>query len=208
MEASTAGTAGTSSASDLAIEAPRYLWETWYRNRVWVRPDGEVVAALRRGVGRAAGTVPQMWPFYRHLSTDGRGSRSLDAEHLALSLIGVHQQSKSVAMHVPGVGVGEAAYRLSRQDDVSPQAVERRFAAAATATSLGEVGVHLRGLITQLRGPGIGLDYTQLVRDLVSWQDPERQGIVRRHWGADYYARRNGSPKKADAPTTTTDTED
>jgi CRISPR system Cascade subunit CasB len=64
--------------------------------------------------------------------------------------------------------------------------VDRRFAAAATATSLSEVAVHLRGLVTQLRGLS-GLDYTALYDDLRGWQNAESRARGRRRWGSHYF---------------------
>jgi CRISPR system Cascade subunit CasB len=159
---------------------------------------GADLAALRRGIGREPGTVPEMWPYYTALSADGRLSARLRAEHLALTLFAVHQQSQRQPVHRGGVGLGTALLKLRERDKSSAAAVDRRFGAAATATTLSEVGHHLRGLITQLRGVTSqpGLDYTQLVDDLYRWQFPDGQARVRRRWGSQYFA---WSPK-ADAP--------
>ena len=100
-------------------------------------------------------------------------------------------------MRASFIGVGTALQALRRSEKFSPEAVDRRFSAAATATSLGEVAAHLRGLITQLRAIGQGLDYDLLVRDLVNWQNPERRVGVRRRWGGQYFIavpRADGEP--------------
>ncbi|MGI5133170.1 type I-E CRISPR-associated protein Cse2/CasB [Pseudonocardia sp. CA-107938] len=149
--------------------------------------DGAVLAALRRGIGREAGTVAAMWPYYQHLNERGEVTRVLRAEHLVLTLFGVHQQSKRQPMHRAGVSVGAAMARLRGSDRFSTDAVERRFAAFATATSLTEAGTHLRGLVTQLREIDQVMDYTALLTDLVHWQNPERAGEVRRRWGLQFF---------------------
>jgi CRISPR system Cascade subunit CasB len=140
-----------------------------------------------------------MWPYYTTLRGDGTVGSSLRAEHLTLTLYAVHQQSQSASVHSPGVGVGAAALRLKGSGKFSPEAVDRRFHAIATAITLAEVGVHLRGLITQLRGIGQPLDYDRLDRDLHDWQDPARQPAVRRRWGGQYYTEKP-RPKKAAGP--------
>lgn len=161
-----------------------FLWE-----RSSQPPPGEVLAALRRGIGREPGTVAAMWRFYTRLDETGRLSPHLRAEHLALCLFGVHQQSKVRVVHVEGDGLGAAMRRLRQSGRYSEDAVDRRFGATATASSLPEVAVHLRGLITQLRAlEQPGLDYNRLFWDLVNWQDPERVHRVRRAWGAGYFA--------------------
>lgn len=166
-------------------------------------PPGADLAALRRGIGRQPGAVSTMWPFYATLTEDGRLTPLLFAEHVALTLFAVHQQSRTRPAHRVGVGVGTAVRALRDSDRFSVDAVDRRFAAAATATSLTEVGVLLRGLVTQLRGIDAdpGLDYTRLTWDLRDWQDPERLVRVRRRWGAQYFAwRADRAPEEPAAP--------
>ncbi len=167
-----------------------YVWEQRFhpvRRGETGGIDGAVLAALRRGIGREPGTVPPMWPYYRELNEAGTVTRRLRAEHLTLTLFAVHQQSQLRPVHQRNVGVGTAMAALRRSDRFSAPAVERRFAAFATATSLAEASTHLRGLITQLRQVEQGLDYTRLMHDLVTWQDPDSVGAVRRRWGMQFF---------------------
>lgn len=171
----------------------RFYWQRHTDGQGNWGKDGSVpgadLAALRRGIGREPGSVPAMWQYYTTLTEDGALSKSLRAEHLALTLFAVHQQSQRQPIHREGVGLGSAMLALRRDQGSSPEAVDRRFAAAATATSLSEIAHHLRGLLTQVRGltPQPGLDYSQLFRDLWLWQSPERITRVRRKWGAQYF---------------------
>ena len=179
-----------SAGSVTATRMPPY-WRRLLNDRgEWRRegPPGEDLAALRQGIGRHAGTVPVMWRFYTTLTAAGRETEALRAEHVALTLYGVHQQSQHRPMHRAGVGVGTALLALRRSGKFSAQAVDRRFAAAATATSLDEASVHLRGLINQLRVIDQPLDYDRLMRDLRDWQFPDRVAQVRRRWGSQYFA--------------------
>jgi CRISPR system Cascade subunit CasB len=169
-----------------------WYWEKYIDDEGrWIRadrtPEGGDLAAMRRGLGRTAGSVPQMWPFYESVASHANSPR-LDAEHAALSLYGLHQQSQRDPMHKPGAGLGEALRRLKACEGVSEESVARRFNAAATATSVEELVAHLRGLVTQLRGKKIALDYSQLREDLLSWTSPTGQAWVRRHWGMQYHA--------------------
>lgn len=164
-------------------------------------PGGADLAALRRGIGKEPGTVPQLWPFYTTLSFDGRLSHALRAEHVALTLFAVHQQSQRLSVHQRGAGLGQAARRLRDSGKFSPEAVDRRFAAAATATSIAELAVHLRGLVAQMRSlnPPPSLDYTALFRDLRQWQRPDLAPRVRRRWGSDYFVHRQAPESGADS---------
>ncbi len=191
-------------------ETRSHYWQRYTSGNGTWRTDrepapGAHLAALRRGIGREPGDVPAMWPFYTTLRADGSVSDHLHAEHLALTLFAVHQQSQAAPVHRVGVGVGTAIRALRLDGKFSAEAVDRRFGAAATATTLGEVAHHLRGLITQLRGikPQPGLDYTRLVADLVRWQHPDRQAWVRRKWGSQYFVWTPGPSDPGDTTATT-----
>ncbi|GLY68777.1 type I-E CRISPR-associated protein Cse2/CasB [Amycolatopsis taiwanensis] len=185
----------TSTEANTEARPARHFWERVVaEDGKWRATEGGAptaeLAALRRGVNREPGDVAEMWPFYTTLRSDGTLSEALRAEHLALTLFAVHQQSVARPMHAAGIGLGTAIRALRESTKFSPDAVDRRFSAAATATSLNELGMHLRGLIGQLRvmdRPGQPLDYTQLFRDLRDWQRPENQARVRRRWGSQYF---------------------
>lgn len=169
---------------------------------------GAELAALRRGIDQEPGSVPAMWSFYTTLREDGALTTWLAAEHLALTLFAVHQQSLPQPVHRQGIGLGHAVLKLRSSGKFSPEAVDRRFAATATATSLTELAHHVRGLISQLRGvtPQPGLDYTRLFTELRSWQYPESQSRIRRRWGAQYFIRTPPSATPAQDTTPAPDT--
>jgi CRISPR system Cascade subunit CasB len=163
----------------------------WERNHKRDVPDGADLAALRRGIGREPGSVPAMWRYYTTLDSEGKLTARLRAEHVALTLYSIHQQSIPTSMHQLNQGLGRALLELRRSDKFSPAAVDQRFGAAATATSLDEAAYHLRGLVRQLRQLPQGFDYTALWQDLTAWQYPDRIGRVRRQWGAQYFLGRD-----------------
>jgi len=117
---------------------------------------GADLAKLRRGLGREAGSVPDLWRFYRvivpeQVATAGSWrTPALDAEHAALTLFALHQQGRDVSMHKDGEHLGSALLKLRRSDQFksNPEALDARVGAAATATSVAELVFHLRSLIT------------------------------------------------------------
>lgn len=163
-------------------------------------PPGEDLAALRSGLGQPAGSVIALWPYYA-TETDGELTPELVAEHGALALYGLHQQGQKRPMHKKDVNLGAALRRLRDSEKYLDSALDRRVEAAATATSVPALLYRLRGLVTQLRGQAIPLDYDQLVRDLRQWSQAERRQWVRRRWGLAYYARgdQNGSGENGSA---------
>ncbi|WP_371792328.1 type I-E CRISPR-associated protein Cse2/CasB [Streptomyces sp. NBC_01471] len=165
------------------------------------RPPGEDLAVLRRGLGRPAGTVLEMFPFYTCPVDDfaarrGEVSAEQEAEHIALALYGLHQQSQDRPMHRDGFSLGRAMLELRRHDRTSDEAVDSRFQQAFSATSTAALQLRLRGLITQLKDIKQPLDYNRLACDIHDWDRPGSRSRVRRRWGLDYY----GWTQKATAP--------
>lgn len=179
---------------------PAFYWSRYTNgDGRWKRkegPPGAELAALRRGVNRNPGDAPEMWRFYTDWSDGPELSPAMRADHLALTLYAIHQQSRSKPMHAEKVGIGAAVRQLRHSGKVSEEAVDRRFAAAATATSLDELAMHVRGLVRQLNDISQPMDYTRLYWDLRNWQDADKRADVRRQWGAQYFRTK---PKPADS---------
>ena len=108
----------------------RYFWDRHTdgdgRWKGTERPSGAALAALRAGLGRNAGEVPQMWPFYREINEQGIVTDRLAAEHLALTLFAVHQQGREEPAHHTGVGLGTALLTVRNSDKYSSEAIDRR----------------------------------------------------------------------------------
>lgn len=174
-------------------------------------PPGEDLAALRRGAGRPAGSVPQMWRFYTAGDTGGKDpSPGLNAEHIALVLFGFHQQSEHRLMHSSRRSFARALRDLrgsKRFNDREP-ALDAKVSAAATATSIGELGWHMRGLVALLKDAEISFDYSALVTDISMWQQPAGQARVRRRWGRDYYSWGTKTEPSAEVQSTEKDSND
>ena len=155
--------------------------------RVATRSD--VLAALRRGVGRPLDDAPSSWPYVME-AAGGARSRE-DAAHVALGLFALHQQSHAPSsMNQPGWGLGRACRSLKQRratKSSSEDGVARRFRAALSAESLTSLAVHLRGLVTLLRGEDIPLDFARLFWDLSAWRDPQRRDKVALRWARDYF---------------------
>jgi CRISPR system Cascade subunit CasB len=174
---------------------PRDARPLWRRARTGPKTDpypfdGGDLAALRRGAGREPGSVPEMWPFYTRLREDGRLSRELRAEHHALVLFGFHQQSERMPVHEKGgSNVGGALAELVAVGRHTPEAVGRRFAAAAQAQTLDALATHLRYLVALLkeRSSTIHLDYDLLFGQLEHWDSNDERWKTQRKWAAAFY---------------------
>lgn len=154
------------------------------------------LAHLRRGIGRAPGSMPELWEVTLSglpdalLSRDGVPTQGEWAIHTALTLYALHQQGwdlQAKNAHREGISLGKALGGLVEIDEDMPR-VKRRFDAMATADSLSECLHHLRGLVQLLKQGDLMLDYARLAEDLYYYQRPTSRDRVRLRWGQDFYA--------------------
>ncbi|CAL9635014.1 hypothetical protein SUDANB120_06177 (plasmid) [Streptomyces sp. enrichment culture] len=174
-------------------------WRHTFGTAAQRRPPGEDLAVLRKGLSRPAGTVLEMFRFYTCEVDDfaarrGEVSAAQEAEHIALALYGLHQQSQDQPMHRDGISLGRAMRALRLHDRTSEDAVDARFQQTFSATSTAALQLRLRGLVTQLRDIKQPLDYTLLAADVLRWNRPDSRNRVRRRWGLDYHARPQKTP--------------
>ncbi|MEV4788188.1 type I-E CRISPR-associated protein Cse2/CasB [Streptomyces tuirus] len=165
--------------------------------------DVAALARLRRGAGRDAAEMPDLWslvdtgPLYqagaeglRPLS-QGELSRAEDALYAALTLFALHQQSRGARMHRPHTrtrptGLGAAVRRLMPPSEID-EPVRKRLVRAGTAPDLVSLAQRLRDIVVLLRRADVPLDYGLLAGQLYAWQWPDGPGAVRREWGRSFH---------------------
>ena len=163
------------------------LQSRYLRNEA--RARGEL-AALRKGVSRSPGELPEIWELTRVEVPDGAGDAPTWEEiavHTAMTLYAVHQQSRTEPMFSPGVGLGSAAHDLVGRDEENPSA-RARFNALVTSTTVAELHHHLRSFVSLLRARGIALDHAMLADDIFRFQQPGGAKKVRLNWAHQYYS--------------------
>ena len=173
---------------DRRIGGPRGL-QTRLDDNKSRRARGEL-AALRRGVSRSPGELPEIWELTRVEVPDGAGDAPTWEEiavHTAMTLYAVHQQSRTEPMFSPGVGLGSAAHDLVGRDEENPSA-RARFNALVTSTTVAELHHHLRSFVSLLRARGIALDHAMLADDIFRFQQPGGAKKVRLNWAHQYYS--------------------
>ena len=174
---------------DRRIGGPRGL-QTRLDDNKSRRARGEL-AALRRGVSRSPGELPEIWELTRVEVPDGAGDAPTWEEiavHTAMTLYAVHQQSRTEHMFSPGVGLGSAARRLIGSPDEENPSARARFNALVTSTTVAELRHHLRGFVSLLRARGIALDHAMLADDVLRFQQPGGARSVRLAWARQYYS--------------------
>ncbi|MBL3670137.1 type I-E CRISPR-associated protein Cse2/CasB [Streptomyces sp. M2CJ-2] len=183
------------------------------------------LARLRRGAGRDAGQLPDLWALIDtgslHYTPDGARPmseselvRAEDALHVALTLYALHQQSRSTGMHQADRpdrrrGLGAAVRRMMKPGEID-EPVHKRLVRAGTAPDLTTLAQRLREIVVLLRREGFELDYALLAGQLYTWQRPGGVDAVRREWGRSFHAlhdkSKDGRPPLTAGVTADTDT--
>ncbi|GAA4898990.1 type I-E CRISPR-associated protein Cse2/CasB [Streptomonospora salina] len=169
------------------------------------------LAQLRRGAGKTVAEVPELWGltlddrFYtrapRVPDADTGGDPAEEAAHVALTLYGVHQQSRREdRMHQRGRDLGGAVRRLMPPGDID-EPVRRRFVQAGTAHDLPSLAYRLREIVVLLRREAVALDYGLLADRIHRFQQPGGRTTVRAAWGRAFHAASAAAvPADASAP--------
>ncbi|MFJ1652373.1 type I-E CRISPR-associated protein Cse2/CasB [Streptomyces sp. NPDC088337] len=185
------------------------------------------LARLRRGAGREAGQLPDLWALIDTgpLHETPHGARPLserelvraeDALHVALTLYALHQQSRRSGMYQADRpdrrrGLGAAVRRMMKPGEID-EPVHKRLVRAGTAPDLTVLAQRLRDIVVLLRREDIQLDHALLAGQLYTWQWPGGADTVRREWGRSFHAwhdkPKDGAAASAGSDTTrTTDTD-
>ncbi|MEV6400227.1 type I-E CRISPR-associated protein Cse2/CasB [Streptomyces sp. NPDC051907] len=161
------------------------------------------LARLRRGAGREAGQLPDLWSLVDTgpLHEPAGGARAMaeselacaeDALHVALTLWALHQQSRTAGMHQADRpdrrrGLGAAVRRMMKPGEID-EPLRKRLVRAGAAADLTALAQRLRDIVLLLRREGYELDYALLAGQLYTWQRPGGPGAVRREWGRSFHA--------------------
>jgi CRISPR system Cascade subunit CasB len=145
------------------------------------REDRAALAALRKSLidpsGMSAAACPYVVPFLgkeSHLERD-------QSFFLIGALFALHPE------YSEGVSLGTAFRRLAKasgSDDTESPSVRARFVALLDSHP-DDLGEQLRTGVSLLRSHGIGLDWADLLRDLLRFHQGER--TVQRRWARHFW---------------------
>ncbi|WP_328457608.1 type I-E CRISPR-associated protein Cse2/CasB [Streptomyces sp. NBC_00386] len=177
------------------------------------------LARLRRGAGRNAAEMPDLWglvdtgPLHQSTSdlrplSEAELARAEDALYTTLTLWALHQQSRGTPMHRAHSrdqprGLGAAVRRLMPANSID-EPVLKRLVRAGTASEPLVLAQRLREIVVLLRRSDISLDYGLLAGQLYAWQWPGGPESVRRSWGRSFHSGRPARNPGENPPTATT----
>jgi len=141
--------------------------------------DRAALAALRRGLGQAPGTVPAMFRYIVPWAREDTTRWTSTAFYTTAALYGLHPMeggSGNMGNHFAGA-------RDPKGDDT---AIERRF----TALLVGhpeDLPSFLRQSISYLKSKDIPVNWDQLFRDILNWRHSDRR--VQKRWAQAFWGR-------------------
>lgn len=147
------------------------------------REERAALAALRRGLGKAAGEAAEVYPYVMPFLPADTGDRRQEAYFLVGSLFAWHPLSWRDGAQGRSRNLGASFARLAQQ--VESGSIEGRFVALLNSHR-DDLPQHLRHAVGLLRSRDVPVDWAQLLRDLQGWDWQSRS--VQRAWASAFWA--------------------
>jgi CRISPR system Cascade subunit CasB len=170
---------------------------------LYKQEDRAALAALRRGLGRPPGETMEMYPYVAPYTKELTRKQE-DAYYFVAALFGLYPGENWTSSDGRlRTNLGASLQQLANPNESSRESsksVERRFAALLNAHS-DDLSEHLRQNISLLKSKDIPVDWRQLLRDVINWDDDDR--LVQRDWSKAFWGA--GTQESSNDTTTTTD---
>jgi CRISPR system Cascade subunit CasB len=155
---------------------------TWLRNLVDTERR-EVLAALRRGLGKPPGTAAEMYPYMVKWTEGEHSGWEEERYYLVAALFAAHQISWRPGEPVNGATNLGASFARLRQATGS-QSMDLRFVALLNCHR-DDLPEQLRHAVDLLKSKDIPIDWAQLLCDLRQWERDDR--AVQREWAQAFW---------------------
>lgn len=166
-----------------------------------------VLAELRRGLGKAPGTLPGLWEWTLEGLPEGLKSGTdhpTNAEwaiHISMTLYAFHQQGRSPSfenMNKEKISLGRAVSLLAGNQQEDRDRYQKKLEMLTKTETVEIAAALLRQIVSQLRAKGIPLDYPALASDILAFQYEESRRNVLLKWGQDFYGFINTTENKTE----------
>ena len=139
------------------------------------RENRGALAALRRGLGSAPGSVPAMYPHILPWAPHNRVAEN------ACCIIG-----SLFALHPDPGGAGNMGNAFAKVGDRT-ESLEKRFVALLNC-HYDDLPNHLRQAVSLLKSKDVPIDWRQLLWNVVSWDHEAR--FVQKQWAREFWKSR------------------
>lgn len=151
------------------------------------KDDRAALAALRRGLGKAPGTEAEMYRYIVPLLPENTYQNQEMAFYLIASLFASHPVSTKK---------GNLGNHLAQiRGDNNTDALERRFTALLSSHP-DDLPDYLRQTISLLKSKDVSVNWDQLLKDLLWWNDKTRKSWATAFWG--YRSETKKPPEETD----------
>ena len=152
------------------------------------RGDRRALAALRRGLGRPLGTVPEMYPYVVPWLPADPPLYKENAYYLIAALFGFAPASTAAG----NMGDHMAATRTKDNQE----AVERRFVVLLSSAP-DALDKYLIPCVSWLKSREVAVHWDQLLWDVLNWGRPDKR--VQRRWAGAFWGARELKPREAES---------
>lgn len=144
--------------------------------------DRAALAALRRGLGRPPGSVPELCRYVVPWAPTDGPSWHEDIYYLVAALFALHQGSWPPGVAQGPTNLGASFRRLAETS--RSESVEKRFVALLSVHP-DDLPAHLRHAVSLLKAHDVPVDWAQLLHDLRDWGHEDR--FVQRDWARAFW---------------------
>lgn len=162
----------------------RDLAFTQYLAELVRRHDAAALAALRRGLGKPPGSVPEMYPYVYAWVGDARLSRTVEQDLFTVASLFAFWHQGRTWPELAGSCLGDAMRRMGYTQQ-NMDAAERRFRILLDADR-SELPERLRHSLSLLRAHDVPIDWAELLQDMRNWEADDHW--VQRKWARAFWA--------------------
>ena len=160
-----------------------------YLESVLRRDDRAILAHLRRGLGKEAGTAMEMFPYIaRFVQTKYRSEEN--AYFLVASLFGLYP-TNSWKSDEKFNNLGKSLSFLKDESD----SIEKRFVALLNSDE-EDLPNHLRQIVSLLKSKESPINWFLLLKDIKSWSHEDR--FVQRNWAKGFWGNSTENTEKGE----------
>ncbi len=161
-----------------------------YLESVLKRDDRAILAHLRRGLGKEAGTAMEMFPYIARFTNNFYRNEE-NAYFLVASLFGLYPIYSWKSDEKGRNNLGKSMSFL--KDDSG--SIEKRFVALLNSDE-EDLPNHLRQIISLLKSKDAPINWHKLLRGIKQWNRSDRR--IQREWAKGFWGNKNTEVEKGE----------